>query len=151
MEAAEHGLRVVTLRTSMVLSREGGALASLLPLFRLGLGGQLGSGRQYFPWITLHDAVRVIHFAIATPSLVGPVNLVAPEPTRNREFTAVLASVLHRPAFMRVPKLALRAALGEAADELLLTGACVHPAKLNQAGFRFDYPRLIDALSSVLD
>lgn len=151
MEAAEHGIRVVLLRTSMVLSREGGALASLLPLFRAGLGGQLGPGRQYFPWITLHDAVRVIRFAIETPSLVGPLNVVAPEATRNSEFTATLASVLHRPAFMRVPKFALRVTMGEVADELLLSGACVNPAKLEQTGFRFDYPRLVDALSSVID
>lgn len=149
--ATEFGTRVVLARFALVLARQGGALSTLLPLFRMGLGGQLGSGQQYFPWITLRDAVRALRFVMATPTIHGAVNIVAPEPTRNAEFAAALGAALGRPAVMRVPKVALRLALGEAANELLLAGACARPGVLEQTGFRFDYPRLADALQAILD
>lgn len=146
----EVGIRLVTVRMGMVLSREGGALSALLPLFRMGLGGKLGRGQQFFPWITLHDAVRAIRFLVACESISGPVNLVAPEPTRNAEFVAALGEILGRPTVVPVPRMALRLLLGEAANEVLLGGANVRPAVLERAGFRFDYPRLDDALQAVL-
>lgn len=148
--AADAGIRVVHIRLGAVLSKDGGALPALLPLFRAGLGGRLGGGQQYFPWVTLHDAVRAIRFLVVTPEIAGPVNLVAPEPMRNAGFTEALSEALGRPALLPVPKLALRLALGEVADQVLLTGANARPAVLERAGFRFDYPRLVDALQAVL-
>jgi uncharacterized protein (TIGR01777 family) len=147
--AAEAGVRLVLPRLGVVLSGEGGAMSRLLPIFRLGLGGRVGNGRQYWSWITLEDVVAAIEFAIANPALSGPVNLTAPNPSTNAEFTAALARALRRPAVFPVPAFALRLALGEMADEALLASQRVQPEKLLNAGFRFTHPQLDEALDQL--
>jgi uncharacterized protein (TIGR01777 family) len=146
--ASRAGIRVIHLRFGVVLAR-GGALAKMLPVFRLGLGGKLGSGRQWMSWIALDDAVSAIRFLL-TSDLDGPFNLCAPNPVTNAEFTSTLAAALHRPALFTVPAFALRAALGAMADEALLASARVHPTRLTQAGFTFAYPQLEAALAAIL-
>lgn len=143
------GVRRVLLRTGIVLAREGGALPKMLPAFRAGVGGPLGDGRQWFPWIHLDDAVAAIRFAAARAELRGPLNVVAPSPVTNAEFTRELARACRRPAFLRVPPFALRALFGEMA-EVLLGGQRVAPAKLAGAGFRFLHPELGPALAALL-
>jgi hypothetical protein len=144
--AERAGVRVVRLRIGIVLAVQGGALAKMLAPFRLGLGGKLGSGRQYMSWIALDDLVQVVQRAITDASLVGPVNATAPGAVRNAEFTRVLARVLHRPAWFTVPAAALRLRFGEMAEELLLASARVRPARLEHAGFRFRHAALESAL-----
>lgn len=144
--AAEAGIRVVNLRIGLVLARQGGALAKMLPVFRLGVGGVLGSGQQWMSWISLTDLTRVIEFAMRRVELTGAVNAVAPHPVTNREFTRVLGRVLGRPAVLPVPALAVRVGLGEMGRRLLLEGQRVLPAKLLAAGFSFDLPELEAAL-----
>ena len=145
------GIRVVHLRTAVVLSSDGGALARQLPLFRAGVGGRLGSGRQWFSWISLRDEVGVIRRAVTDSSLAGPVNASAPEPVTNREFTRELGRALHRPAVLAVPPVALRMALGrELADELLLGSLRVVPAQLIDSGFQFEDAALEGALREEL-
>jgi uncharacterized protein len=146
--ASQRGVRVVIPRFGVVLSADGGALARMLPLFRLGLGGRLGSGQQFMPWISLTDAVSVLRFLLAAPQVAGPVNTVAPEATTNQDFTETLGRALHRPARMAVPNFALRGMLGEL-SQVVLQGANVRPRVLEQVGFRFDYPRLEDALDAL--
>ncbi len=148
--ATRAGTRVVNTRFGVVLSGRGGALARLLPLFRLGLGATLGSGRQFMSWVALDDAVAGLLFALSRDDLSGPVNVSAPNPVTNAEFTRTLARVLGRPAFLRVPAFALRLAMGRMADEALLMGQRVLPAKLQAAGFQFRYPELEAALRHVL-
>ena len=148
--AAEAGIRVVYLRFGVVLSPESGALARMLPVFRAGLGGQLGTGRQWISWILLSDATLAIDFALQTPSLSGAVNLVAPNPVTNMEFTRALGRTLHRPAVLRVPAFALRLAFGEMAPATILESERVIPARLSAAGFRFEYPELEAGLRAVL-
>ena len=148
--AAEAGVRVVPLRLGLVLSSTGGALAKMLPIFRLGLGGPLGSGRQYVSWITLDDVIGAIQHAIAADSLRGPVNAVAPHPVTNREFTRALGRALRRPALLPAPAFALRVILGQMADELLLASTRVLPRRLLDSGFRFRDPGLESALKRVL-
>jgi len=148
---ADEALRVVHLRTGVVLSRTGGALAKQLPLFRLGMGGRLGSGRQYVSWITLDDEVSVIRRALDDDRLVGPVNATAPAPVTNSRFTKALAGAVRRPAVLAVPGPALALALGgEMARELLLTGQRVLPARLTSLGHDFAQPDIDTALSAVL-
>lgn len=145
------GIRVVNLRLGVVLTRDGGALQKMLVPFRLGLGGRLGSGEQRMPWIALADAVSATWFALRNAELSGPVNAVAPESVTNEQFTDTLAAVLGRSTFLPVPGFALRAVLGgEMARELLLGGANVRPKRLEETGFRFEYPRLHDALEAIL-
>jgi uncharacterized protein len=146
--AAEAGIRVVNLRFGVVLGA-GGALGKMLPLFRLGLGGRLGSGRQWMSWISLADAVAAVLFAMETAELAGPLNLTAPEPVTNAEFTRALGRAVHRPAILPAPAFALRLALGEMADEALLASARVVPARLTAAGFRFAHRTVDAALSAV--
>jgi uncharacterized protein (TIGR01777 family) len=148
--AADAGIRVVNLRFGVVLSAAGGALAKLLPVFRLGLGGPTGSGRQYMSWITLDDLVEVILHVVMTDSLDGPVNAVAPQPVTNRQFARTLGRVLRRPAFFRTPACPLRIMLGEMADELLLSSARVLPRRLLDSGFAFRDPGLEQALARLL-
>ena len=148
--AAAAGVRTVNLRIGVVLSAAGGALARMLPLFRAGLGGRLGDGRQFMSWIALDDLVRVIEFAAANETLSGPINAVAPTPVRNRAFAQTLAAVLHRPAFLPTPGFVLRTVLGEMADALLLASAQVFPERLLAAGFQFQHPQLADALKHLL-
>ncbi len=146
--AAEAGVRVVNLRTGLVLSSSGGLLARVLPLFRLGLGGPLGNGRQYWPWITLADEVGAISFLLAA-DVHGPVNLTAPQPVRNSDFTKQLARAVHRPGLARVPRPALRVVLGGFAEEVL-GGQRAVPAVLQRAGYRFQHADLDTALSWAL-
>ena len=147
--AAKVGIRVVHLRFGVVLG-PGGALKKMLPIFRLGLGGRLGSGQQWMSWIGLGDAVRAMLFAMNTESLSGPVNLVAPNPVTNAEFTQALGRAVHRPALLPVPAVALRLMFGEMADEALLASTRAVPGKLMAAGFRFEEPGVSGALGAVV-
>ena len=149
-KATKLGVRVVCLRTGMVLSRTGGTLERMLPMFKVGLGGPLGSGNQYWSWVALDDVVRAFEFIIEKEQLSGPVNLVAPNPVTNAEFTQALAKAVHRPAIFPVPAPILRLALGEMADSLVLCSQNVVPEKLLDAGFAFRHPALSDALGSIL-
>jgi hypothetical protein len=148
--AAARGVRVVLTRTGMVLTPSGGALARLLPLFRLGLGGPIGRGDAWWSWITLDDLVGVFIDALTCDRLSGPLNVVAPAAVTNGEFTRALARALKRPALVAVPPLALRILFGEMADEVLLASARAMPAKLEQAGFAFRHRELEPALSEIL-
>jgi uncharacterized protein (TIGR01777 family) len=148
--AEDAGIRVVHTRFGVVLSPEGGALAKLLPLFRLGLGGNLGNGREWMPWITLTDAVSVLRCCLAHEILSGPVNTVAPKAVTNAQFTTALGAALHRPAIVPVPAFALRLAFGQMADEALLASVRVVPEKLNSAGFQFADPEIGPALRRLL-
>jgi len=141
------GARVVLMRSAPVLSRSGGIVARLRPLFRLMLGGRLGSGRQYFPWISLDDEIGAVRFLLEHAEVAGPVNLVGPEMVTNAEFTRALAEAVHRPAPFVVPGFALTAALGQMAHEMVLTGPRAVPAKLTAAGYLFRHPTLKDALA----
>lgn len=147
--AIELGIRVAQIRTGVVLSAEGGALQKMLPPFKLGLGGRLGSGRQWFPWIHIDDIVGIIRHAILTSSLKGPVNGAAPEAVTNAEFTRKLGSALHRPAFLPVPEIALRALMGEMADALFVSQRVVPKAALT-SGYEFRYPELAGTLRDLL-
>ena len=148
--AAEGGIRVVHLRFGVVLAHGGGALAKMLPLFKTGLGGRLGSGRQWMSWIAMDDLVRAVGHIMEVESLHGPINLTAPLPVTNAEFTRALGKALHRPAILPAPAFALRIALGEMADEGLLASTRAVPAKLAGSGFRFDFPEIAGALKAVL-
>ena len=145
------GVRVVHLRIGIVLTTAGGALRQMLPPFRFGLGGPIGSGRQYMSWVTLDDVLGGVLHVLRTADLDGPVNMVAPEPATNAEFTRTLGRVLRRPAFLPVPAFGARLAFGEMADALLLASARVEPARLRENGFAFGYPALEGALRHVLD
>lgn len=149
--ASEAGIRTVNVRFGVVLSPKGGALGKMLTPFKLGLGGRIGSGRQWMSWIHVEDIVGGIHHAMQTEALSGPVNLVAPSAVRNAEFTKALASVLHRPAIFPVPEFALRLAFGQqAADEMLLAGQRVQPGKLGSSGYPFHFPELRAALENLV-
>jgi uncharacterized protein len=148
--ATQKGIRVVNLRFGMVLSPAGGALGKMLTPFRLGVGGVIGSGRQYMSWIALDDVVGAIHHSLVTDTLRGPVNAVAPRPATNREFTKTLGRVLSRPTLFPMPAFAVRAAFGEMADALLLAGQRVEPARLVASGYEFRFPELEGALRYVL-
>jgi uncharacterized protein len=149
--ARDAGVRVVNLRFGLVLSREGGALAQMLTPFKLGVGGAIGSGRQYISWIALDDAVRVIQFALQAAALAGPANAVAPGPVTNRQFTESLGRVLGRPTVLPLPAFAARLAFGEMADEMLLSGVRALPHALENAGFAFQHPQLEPALRHILE
>lgn len=140
--ARDAGIRVAHLRFGVVLSKEGGALAKMLPVFRLGLGGRLGSGRQWLSWVSREDAVEAIRFATVREDLEGPVNVTAPEPVSNREFTRTLARVLGRPAFLPVPAVVLRLLPGGMAGETVLASQRAVPARLTECGFAFRFPEL---------
>jgi len=148
--AADAGIRTLNLRIGLVLSPKGGALGMMLPAFNLGLGGRLGSGKQWSSWIHVDDIVAAVHHLIQTESLSGPVNFVAPNPVTNADFTKSLASVLRRPAFLPVPRFAARLAFGQMADQLLFSGQRVLPAKLQASGYAFRYPELRAALDDLL-
>lgn len=143
------GIRVVHPRIGVVLSREGGALAKLLPIFQLGGGGPIGAGQQYMSWIDIVDLARALSFLL-THEISGPVNMVAPQAVTNAEFTRALAHELARPAFLPVPPFALRLMMGELADQLLLSSQRVAPGVLQKSGFHFDYPELSQSLHHVL-
>ncbi|HZP23376.1 MAG TPA: TIGR01777 family oxidoreductase [Terriglobales bacterium] len=148
--ASEAGVRVVCLRIGVVLDRHGGALKQLLLPFRLGLGGRIGTGKQYWSWVSLEDVVGVVLLALRDESLRGPLNVVAPSPARNAEFVHALGSVLHRPTMFPFPEFAVRALLGEMGQELLLTSARVIPKKLQDHGYNFAHRDVENALRAAL-
>jgi uncharacterized protein len=150
LSAAEKGIRVVNLRLGIVLTPRGGALKAMLWPFRLGLGGRVGNGQQYLSWITLGDLERAADHALRCDQLQGPVNLVAPNPVTNQEFTRTLAHALNRPACLPMPGFVARTLFGEAADELLLASARVLPTRLRETGFQFEHPDLESALGELL-
>jgi uncharacterized protein (TIGR01777 family) len=144
--AEEAGVRVVHLRTGLVCARSGGFLARMARLFALGLGGRLGNGQQYQPWISLADEIGAIQYLLEAKEVHGPVNLTGPEPVTNAEFTRALASALHRPAVLPAPAFALRLALGGFADEGVLIGQRAVPRVLTERGFIHQHPTLDEAL-----
>jgi uncharacterized protein (TIGR01777 family) len=148
--AARAGVRVVNLRFGIVLASAGGALAKMLPAFRLGLGGRIGSGAQYFPWIALEDVLGAILHALATESLAGPVNVTAPHPVTQLEFVRTLGRVLRRPAVLPLPSLALRLVFGREAAAMMESGQRVLPARLLASGYRFRFAELEPALRRLL-
>ncbi len=150
LRASAWGARVVCTRFGLILAREGGALKPMLPLFRLGLGGPLGSGRQWWSWIHLDDVVAAIIAAITAPALEGPVNVVGPQPVSNRDFARALGAALHRPAVLPAPAAALRLILGGMADEMILSSQRVLPTKLQAQGFAFRWPDLAPALANLV-
>ncbi len=148
--ADDAGIRVAHLRFGVMLERRTGALAKMLPIFRLGLGGRLGSGKQWVSWIGMSDVVAATLMVLDTPMLTGAVNLTSPQPVTNAEFTRALAHRLHRPAILPAPAFALRLALGRMADEALLSSTRVLPRKLLDAGFRFSHSSIDGALHEVI-
>ena len=148
--AADAGIRTVQTRFGLVLSPTGGALQRMLPPFRMGVGGKIGNGRQWWSWIHVKDLVGAIHHALRSDVLRGPVNVVAPNPVRNAEFSNILATVLSRSSIFPMPAFAARLALGQMADELLLASQHVEPAKLVATGYPFHYPDLKPALEAIL-
>ena len=141
--------RVVCLRTGLVLEKDGGALAKMLPPFKVGAGGRVGSGRQYWPWIHRRDWIDLVRWTIATATASGPINATAPNPVTNAEFAQSLGETIHRPAFLPAPAFALRFMLGEMADALLLSGQRAVPAKAQRLWFTFRYTHLEDALHAI--
>jgi uncharacterized protein len=150
LKAEALGIRVVLARFGIILAREGGALAKMVTPFKLGVGGKLGSGKQWMSWVTLEDVVGILRVAIEKADVRGAVNVVAPKPVQNAEFTKALAKVLHRPALFPAPAFALRLALGEIADALLLSSQRVVPSRLERTGYRFQHADLAPALAAVL-
>lgn len=144
--ASDAGIRVVTPRLGVVISREGGALTKMMMPFKFGVGGRLGSGKQWMSWIALQDAVAVILHLLENDTLHGAVNATSPNPIRNADFTAALAKALHRPAIFAVPAFALRLFAGQMAEELLLTSTRAVPKRLLDSGFTFGLPNIGDAL-----
>jgi hypothetical protein len=144
------GVRVVHPRLGIVLHREGGALAKMLPVFSLGGGGRIGSGQQWMSWIALDDVTAVLSFLLTQDDVAGPVNLTAPSPVRNRDFAATLGEALHRPAVIPLPALAVKAAFGAMGVETVLAGQRVLPRQLERMGYRFLHPQLRDALDAAL-
>jgi len=142
-------VRTVKLRTGLVLDPTGGALGRMLPLFRIGLGGKLGSGKQWWSWITLHDVIRAITFALEN-DISGPINLTSPNPVTNQEFTSALARAMKRPALFPAPAIALKIALGGFSSEVLGSKK-VMPNALTQAGFQWDYPHITPALQALVE
>ncbi len=150
VRAEQHSIRTVLLRFGIILSPAGGALARMLLPFKLGAGGRLGSGKQWMSWLTLSEAVGVIRYAVENTALRGAVNAVASQPVTNADFTRALARAVHRPAIFPAPPFALRLALGEMADALLLSSQRVIPDRLHQAGYRFQHAELASALRALL-
>lgn len=149
--ARDAGVRVVNARFGIVLAREGGAFGIMLPIFRLGFGGRLGSGRQMWSWVAVDDVVQGILYCIDHRDLEGPVNLVAPQPVSNLAFTRAVGRVLHRPTLLGVPAFAMKVVMGRMAEEMLLSGVRVAPRKLQESGYEFRFPELEVALRHLLD
>jgi uncharacterized protein (TIGR01777 family) len=148
--ASKKGIRVVLTRFGVILSPVGGALGKMLPLFRLGLAGVIGDGQQYMSWVALDDVVGAIYHAMITENLKGPVNVVSPHPVTSREFTKTLGRILNRPTLLPLPTFAARIALGEMADETILSSTRVEPRKLLETGYKFQYSKLEEALRHLL-
>ena len=153
-EAAESvskaGIRVVNVRFGIVLSKDGGALAKMMTPFKIGMGGKIGSGTQYMSWVAMDDVTGAIYHTLITESLKGPVNVTAPNPVTNKEFTNTLGEVLKRPAVVPIPAFAAKLAFGEMANDLLLASTKVAPKRLSDSGYKFQYPELENALKHVL-
>jgi uncharacterized protein len=148
--AREAGIRTVHPRFGMILGAHGGALAKMLPAFKMGAGGKIASGTQYMSWIALDDVVSAILFALTAPALAGPANYTAPNPVTNAEFTQALGVALHRPTVATIPPFAIKLAFGEMGEEVLLAGQRVYPRALERAGYAFRWAQLADALRAVL-
>ncbi len=148
--AAESGIRVIKMRFGVILDQNGGALAKMLPPFRMGIGGRVGDGRQWMSWIALQDAVGALRSAVENRPLSGPVNVVAPNPVTNAEFTRTVGSVLGRPTIFPIPAFAAKLVFGEMAEALLLSGQRVEPRELKDAGYEFQLPTLKPALQRIL-
>lgn len=148
--AVEAGIRVIHLRFGVVVSGKGGALGKMLPVFKMGAGGRLGSGRQWMSWIAMDDLLDMIHWTLTHETLSGAFNAVAPHPVRNNDWTRILGTILKRPTLIPAPAFAMKLALGEMADAILLTGARIAPRRAMQAGFTFRYPDLESALRKEL-
>ena len=148
--AAEKGIRVVNARFGIILDTEGGALKKMLPPFRMGVGGRIGSGKQWMSWIALADVIGALNFALDNDSLRGPVNFAAPNPVRNAEFTKTLGRVLSRPTLFPMPAFAVRLLFGEMGDALLLGSQRVEPERLKSTGYQFQYSQLEPALAAIL-
>ncbi len=148
-EQASQITRVITLRMGMVLTPKGGALKRMLPAFYLGLGATLGSGNQWLSWISMRDLLSCVNYCIQTPTLFGPINAVSPQPITNKEFTKALARAVHRPAWFRIPSSLLHIALGELADEAILSSIKATPSKLLASGFQFQDNTLHGAFSTM--
>jgi uncharacterized protein (TIGR01777 family) len=149
--ARQQGIRVVLARFGIILSADGGALKKMLPPFRMGVGGRVGSGQQWMSWIALDDVIGGLTFAINNKIMEGPVNFVAPKPVRNAEFTKALGQALSRPTIFPIPEFAVRLAFGEMADALLLSSQRVQPAQLSAAGYQFIFPEIDRAMAHVLE
>jgi uncharacterized protein (TIGR01777 family) len=149
-DLAGTSVRTVKIRTGLVLDPTGGALGKMLPLFRIGLGGKLGSGKQWWSWITLHDHIRAIDFILSHKEIEGPVNLTSPNPVTNQEFTSALARAMKRPALFPAPAIALKLALGGFSSEILGSKKVI-PQKLSEAGFTWDYPHFSSALEVLVE
>ena len=148
--AASFGIRTAILRFGVILAREGGALPQMVRPFRFGVGGRLGDGSQWLSWIAIDDVIRIVKFMISDARLTGPVNLVAPAPVQNAEFARIVGKLLHRPAVVPAPAFALRLALGEMADSLLLASQRAYPEKLLRAGYSFQFGEIESALRAIL-
>jgi uncharacterized protein len=144
------GIRVVSVRFGIVLSKEGGALAKMLTPFKMGMGGKIGNGKQYMSWVAMDDVTGAIYHALTTGSLKGPVNVTAPNPVTNKEFTKTLGRMLRRPTVLPMPAFAAKLAFGEMANDLLLASTRVAPKKLSDSGYKFQYTELESALRHVL-
>jgi len=150
VKAENFGVRVVRLRIGIVLAKDGGALAQMITPFKFGLGGTIGSGKQWMSWIALEDVVRIVNFALENENLSGAINVVAPNPATNEEFTDTLGATLHRPTFLPLPAFAVNLAFGEMGNALLLDSTRVVPKRLEEAGFKFDFPDLKAALEQAI-
>ncbi len=149
-KAEDFGARVVLPRIGVVLTKDGGALKEMLTPFKLGIGGTIGSGKQYLSWIALDDLIRLIHFALESENLKGAVNAVAPNPVKNEKFTKTLGKVLNRPTIIPIPAFGIKLLFGEKGESLLLEGARVLPQRMENAGFEFRFPDLEDAMKKIL-
>lgn len=145
------GIRVINLRIGIVLSKDGGALAKMLLPFQLGLGGEIGNGKQYMSWVDIDDVIGIINHILVDDNIKGPVNVVAPNPVTNKEFTKALGKVLHRPTLLPIPSLGLKIIFGPMADELLIEGQKVMPVKLQASNYKFKYADLESSLRHSLD
>lgn len=150
LKAEALGIRVVLARFGIILAKRGGALPQMMRPFQFGIGGKLGSGQQWMSWVTLKDVIGILRMAIENSAMRGPVNVVAPEPMRNAEFTKILAGVMHRPAIFSAPAFALRIAMGEMADALLLSSQRALPQRLEKFGYQFQDQELAGALTKIL-
>jgi hypothetical protein len=151
LKAEEFGARVVMPRIGIVLTKDGGALGKMLTPFKFGVGGRIGSGKQWMSWIALEDLIRIIHFALETEPLRGAINAAAPNPVTNEEFTRIFGKVLHRPAILPVPAFAIKLMFGEMGETLLLEGSRVLPKRLSEYGFEFKFTNLEAAMEKALD